>query len=323
MSAARTERLLNLMFVLLNASRPIEREDLRTRVPGYADKNDAAFERLFERDKKELKDQGIPLETRPIDVFQEDVVGYIIDRKDWLLPEVALDSEERILLSLAASAWQDAQVSSIAYSALDRVTDPSLDLPIRPGIGRRQPNFAEIFQAVTEQRVIEFDYRNRDGAQIMRRVLEPWKMLLSSGSWYVAGFDQIRQEQRIFKLSRIVGSVEVTKNSILHHIPSDLDLTTAVSEWRRENSVEQEAQVRVPLKTCANLRLLASDIQASGDTHELLSIPFTDEYQLVREISKVCDMAQVLTPEDLREAVSHHISRSARLHGLSGGDDRG
>lgn len=323
MTAARTERLLNLMFVLLNASRPIEREDLRTRVPGYADKTDAAFERLFERDKKELKDQGIPLETKPIDIFQEDIVGYIIDRKDWLLPEVELDAEERILLSLAASAWQDAQVSSIAYGALDRVTDPTGDLPIRPGIARRQPNFAEIFQAVTEQRVMEFDYRNRDGAQIMRRSLEPWKMLLSSGAWYVVGFDQARQEQRIFKLSRIVGSVKVTTEAITHPIPLDLDLTSAVIDWRKDNAVQQEAHVRVPLKTCANLRLLSSDVQSAGESHEVLVIPFTDGYQLVREISKVCDMAEVISPDSLREEVVQHVTNSGKLHGVTGGGHRG
>ena len=324
MSAARTERLLNLMFVLLNATRPIEREDLRSRVPGYAGKSDDAFERLFERDKVELKAQGIPLETRPVDVFQEDVLGYIIDRKDWLLPEIDLDAHERVLLSLAAGAWQDAQVASIAHNALDRVTDPSIDVAVRPALGRRQPNFATIFQAVTEQRIIAFDYRNRDEAEVLRRTLEPWKMLLSSGAWYVAGFDVARQEQRIFKLSRIIGQVELTKDAVEHGIPDGLDLAEAVKQWRSQNTEAGVAIVHVPKSTCANLRLLASEVRIVDDLLDELVINFVDGYQLVREISMVCSEAVVVSPESLRADVSSHVAKSANRHGVtSKGSARG
>ena len=316
MSAARTERLLNLMFVLLNASRPIEREDLRTRVPGYAGKSDDAFERLFERDKVELKAQGIPLETRPVDVFQEDVLGYIIDRKDWLLPEIDLNAQERVLLSLAASAWQDAQVASIAHNALDRVTDATADLAVRPALGRRQPNFATIFQAVTEQKIIRFNYRNRDELDVLRRSLEPWKMLLSSGAWYVAGFDTARQEQRIFKLSRIIGSVELTAEPVEHEIPSGLDLAEAVKQWRSQNTEAGVAVIRAPKNACANLRLLASEVRSIDDVSDELVINFADGYQLVREISMVCAEAIVVSPESLRRDVSEHIAKTAKRHGL-------
>lgn len=317
MSAERTERLLNLVFVLLNATRPIEREDIRTRVPGYANKSDDAFERMFERDKEELRQNAIPIETKPIDVFQEDVVGYIINRKDWLLPEIDLDSHERVLLSLAASAWQDAQVASIAHAALDRVTDIESDANIRTSLGRRQPNVAALLSAISEQRVIAFEYRNRDESAILRRRLEPWKMLLSAGAWYVAGFDLERQEQRIFKLSRFIGQATVTNESITHPVPRDLNLSEAVVNWRAQNSDGGVAVIRAAKGTCANLRLLASEVISSGDGMDELSISYTDRYQIVRELAMVCSDAQVVSPESLRTDVSAHIALTAKRHGIS------
>ena len=100
MARARTERMLNLLFVLLNSKTPLTREQIRERVPGYGDSNEA-FERMFERDKAALRDLAIPVETKPVDLFHDDVLGYRIDRSSWLMPEISLTIEERTYLSSA------------------------------------------------------------------------------------------------------------------------------------------------------------------------------------------------------------------------------
>ena len=79
MARARTERMLNLLFVLLNSSVPLTREQIRERVPGY-NGSDEAVERMFESDKASLRDLAIPVETKPVDLFHDDVVGYRINR---------------------------------------------------------------------------------------------------------------------------------------------------------------------------------------------------------------------------------------------------
>ena len=64
MSSAKTERLLNLVICLLSTRRPLTKSQIRQAVPQYAATSGTeAFERMFERDKDELRELGIPLVT--------------------------------------------------------------------------------------------------------------------------------------------------------------------------------------------------------------------------------------------------------------------
>ena len=55
---------MNLVIALLSARTFITADRIRETVLGYSgDGSDEAFSRMFERDKNELRDLGIPLET--------------------------------------------------------------------------------------------------------------------------------------------------------------------------------------------------------------------------------------------------------------------
>ena len=65
-ATAKAERLLNLVIALLNAPTFRTAAWIRQKVAGYADApTEEAFLRTFERDKKELRELGIPLQTPP------------------------------------------------------------------------------------------------------------------------------------------------------------------------------------------------------------------------------------------------------------------
>src|SRR5689334_25021005 len=95
MSTAKTERLLNLVICLLSTRRPLTKAQIRQAVPQYAENTSTeAFERMFERDKDELRDLGIPLATSFEDPLFEDEVGYRVDRDAYALPEVSFEPDE-------------------------------------------------------------------------------------------------------------------------------------------------------------------------------------------------------------------------------------
>ena len=103
MSALKTERLLNLVICLLSTRQFLAKEQIRAAVPQYADcASDEAFDRMFERDKDEVRDMGIPLETGSNSPWFEDEVGYRVDRAAYALPEVAFEPNELAVLSLAS-----------------------------------------------------------------------------------------------------------------------------------------------------------------------------------------------------------------------------
>ena len=119
MSAQKTERLLNLVICLLSTRQFLAKDQIRRSVPQYAEcATDEAFDRMFERDKDELRDMGVPLETGGNDAWFDDEVGYRIDRAAYAVPEIQFEPDELAVLGLASRVWQQASLAAPASRAL-------------------------------------------------------------------------------------------------------------------------------------------------------------------------------------------------------------
>ena len=109
MSKRKTERLLGLVVCLLSTKRYLTAEQIRAAVPGYPEQDDL-FKRMFERDKEDLRDLGVPLETGVNHPFDEDP-GYRIRQQAYQLPELPLAPEmERI-----AEPWRPYRTLACRY----------------------------------------------------------------------------------------------------------------------------------------------------------------------------------------------------------------
>ena len=99
----RTERLLDLVALLLDAHEPVSWAELKESFPeDYGSGSDEATERKFERDKAELLELGIPLTYVQGDEDRKD--GYLLDRNAYYLPEPGFTPEEMAVLYAAGSA---------------------------------------------------------------------------------------------------------------------------------------------------------------------------------------------------------------------------
>ena len=140
MAAKRAERLVNLV-IALRAPQFVTAAKIRATVPGYdaddrSEKADEAFKRMFERDKAELREMGVPLETGRTSAFDTED-GYRIARADYELPEIHLTGEEAAAVGLALRLWESAQLAGAAHSALVKLkaagvdVDSSRTIPLR------------------------------------------------------------------------------------------------------------------------------------------------------------------------------------------------
>src|SRR5688500_16511119 len=97
----RIERLINLIAALLDGRRPLTASEIRERIAGYDSQSAEAFRRTFERDKAELRDMGIPIETVK---DEDDNDAYVIPADKYYMPELDLQPDEIAALKLAADA---------------------------------------------------------------------------------------------------------------------------------------------------------------------------------------------------------------------------
>ncbi|MCG6566271.1 YafY family protein [Tessaracoccus sp. ZS01] len=223
MSARKSERLVNLLIALLSTRRFLTKQELRETVEGYRlSASDSAFERQFERDKEELRNIGVLIETGSNDPFFDDEEGYRINRSEFELPPLDFTPEELSALGLAGQVWQDtvaADHTAQAFEALragGAAPDPTLVPRMRPLLAVAEPSFDVLYDAILRRVEVTFGYAGEE------RRLQPWKMLQRRGHWYVFGFDPDRQADRFFKLSRFTGEAVAHGKAGAYTVPDDV-----------------------------------------------------------------------------------------------------
>jgi proteasome accessory factor B len=307
MSRRKTERLLSLVVCLLSARRYLTASQIRAAVPGYPDSFDA-FKRMFERDKDELRDLGIPLETGINS--GDDEAGYRISRQAYELPDIRLEPDEVAMLGLAARVWRQAELAGAADGALLKLRaagiDPeSLSQPrIEPRVQTAEPSFGPLWEAVRDRRPVAFGYRVPGRGAPLQRNLEPWGVVCRRGRWYVVGQDTDRAAERVFRLSRIEGTVRFTGPPGKVSVPPGADVRAAVHDWDREASAPHTCLLRVRTGTGHGLRRYAERIEAAPEVGwDLVELGYSDTAWWSEHIASFGADVVVLEPSDLRDAV--------------------
>ncbi len=315
MSQDKTERQLNLVICLLATRRFLTAQEIRATVHGYGDvESDAAFKRMFERDKKELRDAGIPISTGRRDPFSDED-GYRIRRDDYELEPIELLPDEAAVLGLAARAWRHAVLGEAAANALLKlrtagVPVDSAALPaVAPVLGADEPAFPSIWQAVRDRRPVSFDYRRPGQDTPTHRELEPWGIANVGGRWYVAGYDRLRRDRRVFRLSRIVGEVRVHTTGPAVQVPAGVDVRSLVNA--RPAEPDQVALLEARTDAAHALRRDARRIvpgeRAGATGWDLVEYPYTDEAALAARVAEYGEHVLVREPERARTAVVEHL----------------
>ncbi|MGS2644689.1 WYL domain-containing protein [Streptosporangium sp. LJ11] len=309
MSRRKTERLLNLVICLLATRRPLSAEHIRQAVPGYDADNDEAFQRMFERDKNELREIGIPIEVHK-DPWEEDP-GYRIVRSAYELPEITLEPDEAAVVGLAAQVWQRASLAEAASGALLKLraggvqTDEAhgvLGGALELRVDTQDPSFPALWEAVRDRRAVRFAYRAAASQNVLTRTVEPWGVVSRRGRWYMVGHDRDRDAPRVFRLSRISGTVTTVGRPGAVVVPEGVDIKSMVG-FSDAAVRERTALIRVRRDTCQGLRQVAKAVRPAGDGWDELDVDFTDAGRLAGWIVGFAADAEVVGPPDARDAV--------------------
>ena len=317
----KTERLFNLIALLLDTSRPITPDEIRRKIPGY-DKSDVAFRRMFERDKEELRDLGLPLERVGTDVWEAEE-GYRIPKEAATLPELDLTPDERAALYLAAQAWQGQAVPGDPDRALMKLSLASKATAngsdegdaggwLRASVDASSPNLTPLLDAVARRKRVTFLYRGRGGGEAQERTVDPYA-LRHRGSWYLAGLDHLRNEIRHFKLDRVEGKVGVMGGKDPDfEPPADVKADVPRGPWEVEGSL-MEARVAFAPHTAwwVERRTGARRDAEREDGWIEMTFPVSDPEFFCSWIGGFAADVVVLEPEELRAMVVSRLERAA------------
>lgn len=323
-AATKTERLLNLVICLLSTRMPLSKSRIRDAVPQYqATASLEAFDRMFERDKDELRDLGIPLSTDVIDPLFDDEIGYRIDRREYALPDLEFAPDEIAALVLAGRAWTQASLAAPARRALTKlraagvpIDDRSL-VGIEPRVRTTEPSFDALRVALSARREVTFAYRKSGESSTPRR-LRPWGLSSRRGHWYVTGFDVDRGAERVFRLSRIEGRVAAVGPVGAYEIPAEHDARATVERAARGATPAPDvppAVLRVRAGSGHTLRRRARTVGEIDDSWSLIDVDYASVGTLADEVAGFGADVLVQAPGELVDAVRARLAGALGAHG--------
>ena len=307
----KSERLVNLTIALLASKRYLTKSEIFRTVDGYEGAPEA-MERMFERDKDDLRSLGITIELGSFDPLFEDEAGYRITPSSYRLDLGELDGADVAVLSLAAKAWTGAALERESTSALVKLSSMGLDSDaealslLAPRVSGTDKNFVAITEAIMRKSEIEFDYVSGDLSKKHRRVA-PYSLRGEAGAWYLLALDLDKNLVRTFRLDRFVSDVAIARKSNSYVIPDELAVLSP-----EESTVD--ALLRVRKNRCSQLRSLGVVVDL-GEDWDQIRIPILDLTSLLRIILWHRDDVVVMEPVDLRESVITTLKEMSALHG--------
>lgn len=325
------ERLFSLVLALLATENGLTKNEILSSVQGYRQRystggDNATLERQFERDKDDIRDLGVPLETveAPDDRGGNHHLRYRIPKGAYDLPrDVTFSPEETTLLALASAVWRRGSLSDGSRRALMKLRSIGAEssepiIGFAPSLSIRESAFEPLSLALDRSVCVVFLYLKPGEAAAAPRTVEPLALVQHRGRWHLYGFDRGAEGRRTFLLSRVVGAVEVTKQPFT--APDDDPAATVLAEldelWHRQCAVVEVAE-----GTDAAARLAH---EGPPDAGGRLPLHYTDAHVLADELAGFGPEVTVISPAELRTAVRERLERVLADHeGAVGAADAG
>jgi proteasome accessory factor C len=292
----RLERLTDLVLVLLHTPRPLSLEEIAQEVPGYPE-SQGARRQAFERDKRLLREEGIPLVTEPVAGHEQ--YGYRIDPESLYLPDLGLEPEEWAALQLAVAGVHLGDPSG---------RDALLKLGAT-GVAETRPVAAlapvealvPLFEATRASAAVTFGYHGE------RRSVSPGGLWFRHGRWYLVGWDHDRAAARTFRVDRMedVPAVGAPGSG---ELPEGFDPAAAAPDepWRAGPSERGELLLLVDAieggRVTEEVGARAVE-ERRDDGSVLLRLGVSSPEAMRSWVLGLLDHAEVVGPPDLRAAI--------------------
>lgn len=267
-AAPKVQRWIDLIAALLGHRIPVTFEQLAKDVPAYLSDGTAAagnpsatLKRMFERDKVELRELGVPIVSIGEDGSDES--AYTLRTKDFYLPYLGVVAGRGIerpktvdrygYRSLETLAFEPDELEAIVDGArrVAQVGDPVLaeearnavrklafDLPLGATDGdggmllvppRKRADarvLATLGDSLFRRKRVSFRYQTMGSGTSAARSVEPYGLFFINGHWYLAARDVEKRALRNFRVSRM-DAVKVSgakPGTADYEIPTDFSL---------------------------------------------------------------------------------------------------
>lgn len=308
----KVERLLSMIMTLLEKERVGAQE--------LAEQFEVSPRTIY-RDIDAINMAGIPVRsTSGVGGGFEIMPSYKLDKKVFSTAELST-----LLMGLSGLSGMmrgEELVNTLAkvksFIPADRAKDIELKanqvcIDLSPWMDTQniQPYLEIMKTALQESRLLTFSYADQHGNKTVRTV-EPYQLVLKSSHWYLQGYCHIRNDYRLFKLSRISGLQMQGETFTPRNYQKpilDFEDVLETMQTRIKIRIHQSVMDRV-LDFCPY-----EDFSTDGDEYYIVSFPFIENDYYYGILLGLGDRCECLEPTHVRAEMKHRIRNSAALYG--------
>ena len=169
--------------------------------------------------------------------------------------------------------------------------------------------FCNLKTAILERRIAEFDYYSTFGEKTRRRV-EPVQLWFKSKAWYLKGFCLLRQDMRLFKLSRI------RDISVTHEVFSERDLLVTPPNPGPDEHHKNEITLTFKIAPEMTHRVLDEfgEAEKQPDGSFVVTVTWLEDEWVYGTILSYGEYIEVLEPEHIREITKNKLLRAVKKY---------
>lgn len=322
-----SERLFNLTCALVFTQTGLTKQEIFSSVQGYKETYDPhnargleAMNKLFERDKKELKRTGVLVEgSSPPEAHDNNQeFRYSIPKDSYVWPKnLKLSAKQVALLNLAGQVWAKASISTevdravMRLRALGDAPERSDLVGVAPRIRTYDSTFTPLSLAIEAAEVVSFDYRKANSSQVETRTVQPWLLRSVGGQWLLVCWDEDRESARNFLLRRIVnGNVSMVGREFKKPTAEQLRAVEVELEQLISNQV---ATLRIVPGTAA-WRHFEMDLPGVAANEDELNLHYMDLDLLANELRSFGTDLEVIRPATLAQALRSGLEKVVNDH---------
>ena len=315
------ERLTNLVVALMATDRGLTKAQILESVSGYRQRTESgagadALEKMFERDKEELRGLGVPVETLGDHADPNDLreARYRIPKSEYTLPDdLVFTPEELALLTLAGTVWRDGSMSDDSHAGIRKIRSLGIDVDepmigFAPELGLTTSSFVPLKNAIESNRAVTFTYIKPGEKRALLRRVYPLALVEQENRWHLFGFDTDRDAERTFLLSRIGDDVKTTRTGF------DPSLKVGAGDRAlnglAEVAARNVAHLEVHPGSEAALRLARRAIP----TAQGIDVSYLDLHIFADELASFGPEVRVISPSELRDQVITRLQATLAHH---------
>ena len=309
----RLERLIAIIMVLLNQKKI------------SATKLAEMFEvtpRTIYRDIDAINQAGIPIVSHPgvhggISITEE----YKVDKKLFTTLDIAnlliglgtlssaLASEEMVTTLAKVKSLIPAEESRNVTSKSNQI---AIDLTFWTGNQITQAYFTQIREGLDKNRYLVLQYLDGNGRSSERKI-EPYQLIFKESNWYLYAYCTLRQDFRLFKVSRISKLSIATENFLPREFPAR---PLEGSDWVDDRLIQVQLLIDPSLRERIADRCGEENIKPYNKNRLLVNCPFTEDEQGYNFLLSLGNKCECLGPDHVREELTDRIEKMLRIYRL-------